>query len=271
VMSATPRICLSTTAFADGPAERALDFAIEHAFGGGTLADRAAVARRVARRASGLALSLHAPVAGTWLGADDEAQRRAGEGVVRDAVELAGGLGAEAVVVHLVRAPDGSATARRAAIDRAADALVRLADSAAAAGTTIGLENVGFDGADGTEALDADERDLAAIVAQLDHPNLGITFDVGHAHLRGGVGAAAALFGGRIVHAHLHDNDGSGDQHRAVGRGSIPTDALREALAAIGEALLVVELVAVVDRDMEQSLLETRDRLTELAVARVSR
>ncbi len=45
------------------------------------------------------------------------------------------------------------------------------------------------------------------------HLNLGLCFDVGHAHLMEGVGAAFSLMGPRICSTHLHDNDGQEDTH----------------------------------------------------------
>lgn len=77
---------------------------------------------------------------------------------------------------------------------------------------------------------------LAALVRAIDHPEVGVCFDVGHWHSFGGGAAQDDLehwldvLGPHIRHLHLHDNDGSGDQHSGIGRGTIPFDRLFAAL-----------------------------------------
>jgi sugar phosphate isomerase/epimerase len=52
--------------------------------------------------------------------------------------------------------------------------------------------------------------------------NVGITFDVGHAHLSdGGMDAAFELLKSRIAELHLHDNQGTKDDHLWPGSGKI--------------------------------------------------
>lgn len=79
--------------------------------------------------------------------------------------------------------------------------------------------------------FDAGPEPLAALVADLqaaDVGPVGVCFDIGHWHgLVGGRGEKdlerwLQVLGPYIGHLHLHDNDGSGDQHLAMGRGDIP-------------------------------------------------
>ncbi|MBS7660155.1 MAG: sugar phosphate isomerase/epimerase [Candidatus Bathyarchaeia archaeon] len=51
--------------------------------------------------------------------------------------------------------------------------------------------------------------------------NLGITFDVGHANINGEINEFIKRFGSKIVHIHVHDNNGDFDAHLGVGFGSI--------------------------------------------------
>ena len=53
------------------------------------------------------------------------------------------------------------------------------------------------------------------------HLELGYCFDVGHAHLSGGVEQEFELMQDRIRSTHIHDNDGKQDQHLFPGGGSI--------------------------------------------------
>ncbi len=53
------------------------------------------------------------------------------------------------------------------------------------------------------------------------HLNLNYCFDVGHAHMAGGVEHEFNLMKERIRSTHIHDNDGREDQHRFPGEGTI--------------------------------------------------
>lgn len=87
---------------------------------------------------------------------------------------------------------------------------------------------------------------VAALVGRLnadrpgrgEGPAIGVCFDVGHWHCFAGCKSeeelapwvdAFALF---ALHLHLHDNDGTFDQHRGLGDGNIPLTGLFRALAA---------------------------------------
>lgn len=65
---------------------------------------------------------------------------------------------------------------------------------------------------------------LVDLVTALDSPRLGHCFDIGHWHLFSGTDLEGWLRrqAPRLFHLHLHDNDGSADQHGPVGEGKIP-------------------------------------------------
>jgi len=59
----------------------------------------------------------------------------------------------------------------------------------------------------------------------VDGTNLYVTFDVGHlCTVTKNYIEFLELLGDRIIHIHLHDNDGKNDSHLAVGDGVIPWD-----------------------------------------------
>lgn len=68
------------------------------------------------------------------------------------------------------------------------------------------------------------------------HGRAGICFDLGHWHAFAGGSHKKDFsfwlqsFGNRINHIHLHDNDGTHDQHVGVGQGKIPFEAIFSAL-----------------------------------------
>lgn len=51
--------------------------------------------------------------------------------------------------------------------------------------------------------------------------DIGLAFDVGHANLNGQIELFVAEFSDKIVHIHIHDNDGKNDQHLGIGYGTI--------------------------------------------------
>jgi len=89
-------------------------------------------------------------------------------------------------------------------VDAAFSSLDELSVFARQRGVEILLENIpnGFSSA---------ER-LVQFLGET-HLHLGFCFDVGHAHLAGGVGPAFELMKDRIRSTHIHDNDGKVDGH----------------------------------------------------------
>lgn len=102
---------------------------------------------------------------------------------------------------------------------------------------------------------------LAALMEVLPRERVGFCFDVGHWHcFSGGVrdGKAGlvrwlAALGDRIGHLHLHDNDGTGDQHLGMGAGEIPLVRLFEELAQRG-----VRASMTLEAHDEEGLMQSR-------------
>ncbi len=87
------------------------------------------------------------------------------------------------------------------------------------------------------------ERALQPILNLLDMlpaARTGLCLDVGHWHAfaqgwrNRDLAEWLELAGARLRHLHLHDNDGSDDQHAGLGAGSIPLEELFGVLAASG-------------------------------------
>lgn len=62
---------------------------------------------------------------------------------------------------------------------------------------------------------------LAAVVDEINTPNLKCTFDVAHANIGFSPLKYAQCLNTRITHVHWHDNDGLKDQHLPPGKGNI--------------------------------------------------
>jgi len=94
-----------------------------------------------------------------------------------------------------------------------------LADFAAGYGIRIGIENM----PPGWLAFCTEPENTKAMIDAIDRKNLGVTLDIGHAHILGadGISDFIAAINDKIFLLHVHDNDGSRDQHRAIGNGTI--------------------------------------------------
>jgi hypothetical protein len=74
---------------------------------------------------------------------------------------------------------------------------------------TIALENI------------FDHRCLTYVFDRVASPNLGFCYDAGHRNCKEPDIDLLSLFGDKLVALHLHDNDGTGDQHRVPFEGKI--------------------------------------------------
>lgn len=166
---------------------------------------------------------------------------------VESDIKLAAAIGASVLVYHAgtLRDANGSWAAMKRGMQAERDALSELGDVAGKAGITIGVENRD----PVTPYLDRYVYGLSLIrlgeqVAAVNHPNVGITFDTGHAWLSAtyldfdylaDVRQIAPL----VAHIHLSDNFGNpmlnqsndgaenlmqglGDLHLPPGWGSVP-------------------------------------------------
>jgi len=104
----------------------------------------------------------------------------------------------------------------------------RLIDRAEQLGVSIAVENQG--------APEKTERAIA-ILESFDSPHLGMCYDSGHANIISSLGRGVEMlerFGHRLKALHLHDNDGSSDQHRLPGDGNIDWPAVMGKIAGKG-------------------------------------
>jgi sugar phosphate isomerase/epimerase len=128
------------------------------------------------------------------------------------AVEACGRLGIPNLVVHtgLTGHPAGDQALE---IETCVESLHGAAQRAAYLGVSLSLEN-------GTEP-GVSVRLLLEVLARLDMPSAGLCLDTGHANLFGNLRADIREARQYLHSVHLHDNDGSEDQHLMPGRGNV--------------------------------------------------
>jgi sugar phosphate isomerase/epimerase len=137
-------------------------------------------------------------------------------------------------------------------LQRNADTFARLLPTANELGITLMVENA--------------EGDTAATLAPvLDAlPALGLHLDVGHANIgtrKSHVAGLLEKYGDRLRHVHLSDNKGKGDDHLAIGAGTIDwRRELRDVKASGYDSLITLE-VFYGDSDL---VTYSRDRVARL-------
>jgi sugar phosphate isomerase/epimerase len=105
------------------------------------------------------------------------------------------------------------------------------------AGIEIALEN----------DIDKTPDMLVRVVDAVSDPFLGLCLDIGHLNVYSALNAVEWVrrCAHRLVHIHLHDNDGSADSHWPLGRGTIDFEPFYATLRAQAPgATLAVEVVA---------------------------
>jgi sugar phosphate isomerase/epimerase len=82
--------------------------------------------------------------------------------------------------------------------------------------------------------------------------DIGLVFDVGHANLDGQIERFLSDFADKIVHVHVHDNDGTHDQHLGIGYGNIDWKNFAKKLERIFyDKTVIVESVEHVEESVQ--------------------
>src|SRR5262245_17752098 len=77
---------------------------------------------------------------------------------------------------------------------------------------------------------------LQELLKALHYPDLGVCFDVGHAHMMSSVHQAFGVLENRILSTHIHDNQGDRDAHLWPGKGTIEWNQTVQSLLAAPQA-----------------------------------
>jgi sugar phosphate isomerase/epimerase len=165
-----------------------------------------------------MSLTYHAPFRDWNLGSFNDASRRAAVQQVKETLDDAATAGAGAVVVHggSVRA-HYPARVREKAYNNAVRSLSECASYAAEVGIPLCLENQPISETKERYTITPDDLHRLLTHIDADPEVLGVTLDVGHATMNGyDWRAFVDQFGNRITVVHLHDNDGTADQHEPL-------------------------------------------------------
>ncbi len=139
-----------------------------------------------------------------------EYERLAGVELVKNRIEMAARLGTDVIILHMWRKPEpgDDMKAQRMQLRRSLDDLERHANDHA---VRIALENMPFD----------DFEDLRMLFSEYSPDYLGLCYDSGHGNMGGEGLAHLVTLGDRLLSVHLHDNEGTSDQHGLLYSGTV--------------------------------------------------
>jgi sugar phosphate isomerase/epimerase len=279
-----PKIALSTySLFLKKKYQEAMQFAVEHGFQGIEIWSNVfdfwpkTVTAGEIDAITALAQENHVSLAMHFCGGNNladinEGHLRESMDQLKETIRLCHSIGAEIVVIHPGIAPSMSIhekgsfahypqfspiALKRSAIQRFKKSLAEAAVFAEKHDVVLGLEN--FSHVKGCIQSTFDE--LVEWVDEIGKPALQITLDIGHANLEGGVKKAIEIFGSRIKHVHINDNNGISSDHGELGTGTIDWKTNAPFLRSFN-GMLSLELLGF--DDIEGTVLRSKSFLERL-------
>lgn len=138
-----------------------------------------------------------------------EYERQAGVELVRNRIDMTARLGGDVVILHGPEDPDN--TPFRKSLDE-------LEAFARERGVRIAVENGHFD-------------TITQLLSEYDPDYLGLCYDAGHGNIDEGGLAHLEGLKTRLISVHLHDNNGTEDQHRPLFSGTVDWPGLARIMA----------------------------------------
>jgi sugar phosphate isomerase/epimerase len=278
-----PKISLSTWSFfLKMNSQRAMDFAVRNGFEGIEIWcntfdfwPRAVTSKEIATVRSAakdhhLSLAVHFCMTSNNLAELNVGHLNESMNQLKETIRLCRRIGGGMVVVHPGTCPEivthngnhlnpkyTPAALKQAAIEQFRKSLREATLFAQSHDVVIGLENSSHI----RNCIHSTISDLMEWVDEINNPSLGITLDIGHAQLEGGVSQVINLLGARIKHVHLYDINGTNDDQRELGTGIIDWPSISAFLRTF-PGMLTLEVV--VREDLEGAVLRSKAFLDRL-------
>ena len=180
-------------------------------------------------------ISVHSPLSDINIASYNSTMRRSSVSQIKNSIDLAATIEPGIVVVHPGQIPILGKEFEDKILENSIKSLEECSKYASDSGVMLCVENM----PDIEGLLCKDLNQLHEIVEDLE---TFMTLDVGHAYNMK-VPVSEMLISPRIKHIHLSDNDGSFDNHNAIGSASIDFKFLFKELRRIGyNGILVVEV-----------------------------
>jgi len=199
----------------------------------GALEDAARARQKFEER--GLTVTAHGPLFDLNPGSLDPTIRSYTRECFLRGIEIAARLGARKIVYHTFFNPLLPRAVLPGWKRLAKPVWTELAEEADRAGITVCLEN----------SYEPTAEFFSELFEEFGDDSMRVCYDPAHVHLysRDGQPAWVVNLGHLMNHIHLNDNDGSSDDHKALGQGGIPyRSILPELCGACGDATVVLEM-----------------------------
>ena len=173
-------------------------------------------------------ISVHAPMGTDWdVSSPDKECRESDVRRNLNSLEKSASLGAKLMVYHPCRNAIEDEKERPEREKWAKDSLARAAQRAESLGVKLAVENL-LPG-----RLGSSPEALEQLVGDFWGETVGICLDTGHMHVCGFDLDSFDSCRGKIISVHVHDNDGTDDQHLFPGEGKIDWPAFGQKLLEI--------------------------------------
>jgi sugar phosphate isomerase/epimerase len=150
-----------------------------------------------------------------------ECERLAGVELIENRMEMAARLGSDVIILHIPAEP-GTEADKEVFHTQLRKSLDTLRVSSARHGVRIAAENLFPD----NFAL------LDGLFDEYEADFLGLCYDAGHDNIESGTFEGLRALKERLISVHLHDNQGTADDHNLVFSGTVDWSRLAEILAA---------------------------------------
>ncbi len=173
-------------------------------------------------------LLLHGPYHDINLASLKEDIRRASVNIMKQCIDVAHRMDVERIVVHGGKCPADQAALVDRARDRMTTSLFELAKFAHERGVHLGIENKQRGSDIELLVYPKEHRD---VVEQLRDLGAVAVVDLGHANTTGTNPAEFLnILNGTMAEVHLHDNNGTRDEHLPFGEGTLPVATIMDTL-----------------------------------------
>ncbi len=180
-------------------------------------------------------ISVHSPLSDINIASYNESMQRSSVSQIKNSIDLAASMDPQLVVVHPGHIPILGKKFESKILENSVKSLSECNRYAEDNGVVLCIENM----PDIEGLLFKDVNELYDVAEEL---NAHVTLDVGHANNMK-FSIKDMLNSSRIKHIHLSDNDGSFDDHNALGSSGIDFKLFFKELKRIGyEDILVVEV-----------------------------
>jgi sugar phosphate isomerase/epimerase len=170
-----------------------------------------------------LEYSVHAPLSDINIGSLNPSMRDASLKEVLLAIECCGRMGIDLITVHPGFLSPLGQLDRGAVMKETRSSIYQIDKVASENGVVAALENMPrMPASTCTEPVE--------LLSLVEGTSMGVCFDIGHAHTNGNIDdfvKHVPLF----ANVHIHDNDGTSDQHLAIGEGKIDFDYVLSAMS----------------------------------------